>query len=134
MKKLLLLVSIIALSCSVKAQSADELFSKGDYAKAADAYSKLYKADTSNVINARRLAFCYLQTENATHLAPVYFQKALNNNPNDVASNYYMGVYYKQLLTKVPGDKSEIKNKAVKYLSKAASLGSAEAKTDLSSL
>lgn len=131
MKKLIILFVLLVGFITVKAQTADDLFAKGDYAKAADAYSKLYKTDTSNVTNARRLAFCYLQTENATHLAPYYFQKALNNNPNDVASNYYMGVYYKQLLAKSLGNKAEIKSKALKYLTKAASLGSEEAKADL---
>lgn len=132
MKKLLFLLFVALASFAVKAQTADELFSKGDYIKAADAYSKLYKADTSNVTNARRLAFCYLQTDNAKHLAQYYFQKALNNNPNDMASNYYMGVYYKQLLAQ-SANKAEVKSKAVKYLTKAASLGSEEAKADLKS-
>lgn len=133
MKKMILLFVLAIGFTSLKAQTADELFSKGDYIKAADAYSKLYKADTSNVTNARRLAFCYLQTENAKHLAQYYFQKALNNNPNDMASNYYMGVYYKQLLVQAP-NKAEIKTKAVKYLTKAANLGSEEAKVDLATL
>lgn len=134
MKKLLLFLVLAASSFMVKAQSADELFTKGDYVKAADEYSKLYKADTTNVTTARRLAFCYLQTENAKHLAQYYFQKALNNNPNDMASNYYMGVYYKQLLASPNSDKVAVKNKALKYLSRAASLGSEDAKADLNDL
>lgn len=135
MKKLLLLISIILLGISAKAQSADELFKKGEYAKAADAYAVLYKSDTTNVLNTRRLAFCYLQTENAKHLARYYFQKALNLDANDVASNYYLGVYYKDLLAQASNDtKKEVQAKAYKYLSKAATLGSDEAKQDLKNL
>lgn len=135
--KALILSLAICLSCLfAQAQTADELFTSKEYVKAIDAYTTVLKAEPENVQALRRLAFCYLNTDNTEMLASMYFEKALKLDPKDAASNYYLGMMSKDALSKqlTAAQRHSLITKAKQYLSAAAELGDADAKKELSTL
>ena len=133
MKRILLTLLIACSALFVSAQTADEYFSKKDFDKAASAYIQILKADSTNVAALRRLAFCYLVSNTNEIQAGIYFEKALRLDPNDVASNYYLGVMAKNALKKdlTQQQRKSAINEAKRYFTKAASLGSDDAKSEL---
>ncbi|WP_443937077.1 tetratricopeptide repeat protein [Pedobacter sp. MW01-1-1] len=135
MKKLILLSVFCFLVGFAKAQTADELFDKGEYIKALTAYEKVIKVDSTNVKALNRLGFIWMQTGTGTWWPINYFEKALRYEPNNVVSNYYLGLTYKGSIQKYnEKDRNMVITLAKKYLTIASSLGSDEAKQELKGL
>lgn len=136
MKKLILTLLIACTGLLVNAQTADELFTSKEYVKASDAYSAVVKQEPENIPALRRLAFCYMNIENTEALAKQYFEKVLKLDPKDLYSNYYLGVIWKEALSKelTNDQRTNAKLKAKQYLQTAADLGSDDAKDELKAL
>lgn len=135
MKKLILTLFMACCGLLVNAQTPDELFISKEYVKAADAYSAVVKTEPQNVQALRRLAFCYMNMPGYTHLASIYFEKALKVDAKDLASNYYLGVLYKEAAAKAEAAKvANLKSQAKRYLQAAADMGSEDAKAELRNL
>lgn len=135
MKKLILSFVFVLALFAAKAQSADELFANKEYSKAVDAYTVVLKNDSTDVKALRRLAFCYSNLVNTDALVELYYKKALYHAPNDMAANFYLGLYYKERISKVKAVfKQDLTSKAKKYFKAAANNGSEDAKQELLSL
>jgi tetratricopeptide (TPR) repeat protein len=133
MKTLILAFLIACTGLVVNAQTADEFFDSKQYSKALNLYHKILEEEPQNVKVIRRIAFIYYNSENMSLLAQPWFERALEIDPKDVASNYYLGVMYKESLSqKLTADqRKQAIEKAKKYLNIAADLGSEDAIAEL---
>jgi len=135
MKKLLITLSLAFISCFAYSQQADSLFNAKDYVKAVPAYKAELQSNPKNLQALRRLAFCYTNIKDTEPLAISYFEKALKVDPNDMASNYYLGKIYKSYISnQQSGQKVDYAAKAKAHLKAAADAGSPEAIKELETL
>lgn len=140
MKKLLLLIILATSALISKAQTisamADSAFAHQQYDKAFDYYSTIVKTEPTNLKALRRRGFCMMNFQGQELNATRFFDEALKIDPKDPASNYYMGVIYKDAAKKeiTKTGKANFKTKALVYLNKASMYGSADAKSAINDL
>lgn len=140
MKKLILIIILAASALISRAQTisalADTAFAHQQYIKAFDYYSDVVKADPTNLTALRRRAFCMMNFEGQEINATRFFAEALKVEPKDPASNYYMGVIYKDAAkdSKHKTKKADFKAKAGLFLKRAINYGSEDAKSVIKEL
>ncbi|PLW90000.1 hypothetical protein [Mucilaginibacter sp.] len=140
MKKLLLIIILAASALISRAQTisalADTAFAHQQYNKAFDYYSDVVKTDPTNLTALRRRAFCMMNFEGQELNATRFFAEALKVEPKDPASNYYMGVIYKDAAKdpKHKTEKADFKAKAALYLKNAINYGSKDAESAIGEL
>ena len=135
MKKLLIILCLAFIAFGSKAQNADSLMYANEYVKAAAAYEVRIKGQPDNLVNLRRMAFCYSNIQNMDATAERYFKAALKIDPNDMASNYSLGLMAKKALSNnlSATQRQAITIEAKTYLQNAAAAGSDDAVKELES-
>lgn len=133
MKKLILIITIAAATLTSRAQSlqalADSSFAHQQYSQAFDYYATIVKDDATNIRALRRMGVCFMSFDGQELSATRFFAQALQLQPDDAISNYYMGIIFmdeaKRQTDKAA--KADFKAKAAMYLNKAVTYGSKEA-------
>lgn len=94
--KISILISILSLAvttCFGQLERANQYFLQGNYIEAIKNYEKVLKKENTNIEATQNIAFAYKKLKDYAN-AEIYYQKAVELNPNE-PSNY---LYYGQVL------------------------------------